>query len=94
MNTEVGSFLESIEHDFIRVSKFETGKKRQIGLNVRFVLKRKPRLHSYGAVYTHDVTKIKGAANKNGLKNATCKQCLKGKCAIDNVIHPDAKKYY
>ena len=29
--TEVGSFLESIEHDLIRVLKFETGKERQIG---------------------------------------------------------------
>ena len=28
---EVGSFLESIEHDFIRVLKFETGKEWQIG---------------------------------------------------------------
>ena len=26
--TEVGSFLELIEHDFIRVLKFETGKER------------------------------------------------------------------
>ena len=28
-------------------------------------------------VFTHDVKKIKGTANKNGLKNATCKQSLK-----------------
>ena len=28
-------------------------------------------------VFTHDVKKIKGSANKNGLKNITCKQSLK-----------------
>ena len=27
-------------------------------------------------VFTHDVKKIKGTANKNGLKNAVCKQSL------------------
>ena len=27
-------------------------------------------------LFTHDVKKIKGAADKNGLKNATCKHTL------------------
>ena len=33
-------------------------------------------------VFTHDVKKVKGTANKNGLKNATCKQSLKPRIAI------------
>ena len=28
-------------------------------------------------LFTHAVNKIKGAADKNGLKNATCKRTLK-----------------
>ena len=33
-------------------------------------------------VFTHDVKKIKGTANKNGLKNAMCKQSLKPSLAF------------
>ena len=44
-------------------------------------------------VFTHDIKKIKSTANKNGLKNATCKQSLTGftQCSDETIDAVAAK---